>query len=97
MPDEKPNKYEALPIPTYEEAIGSSSRTPTPRNNERDRSEAAHPAEREGLLGGAGLDPGRIPVPTRRAGYRPPLTEEERSTNGEDDTEHDTFLGKDGR
>lgn len=97
MPDEKPNKYEALPIPTYEEAIGSSSRTPTPRNNERDRSEAAHPAEREGLLGGAGLDPGRIPVPTRRAGYRPPLTEEERSTNGEDYTEHDTFLGQDGR
>jgi Peptidase family M28/PA domain/Transferrin receptor-like dimerisation domain len=97
MPDEKPNKYEALPIPTYEEAIhGSSSRTSTPRNNGTDRAEAAHPAEREGLLGG-GLDPGRIPVPTRRAGYRPPLTEENVSTKGDGDGEHDTFLGQDGR
>ena len=96
MPDEKPNKYEALPIPTYEEAIhGSSSRTPTPRNNGSER-EAAHPAEREGLLGSS-LDPGRIPVPTRRAGYRPPLTNEEVSTNGDEDGEHDTFLGQDGR
>jgi hypothetical protein len=98
MPDEKPNKYEALPIPTYEEAInGGSSRTSTPRNNGTDRNEAAHPAEREGLLGGGGLDPGRIPVPTRRAGYRPPLTEEELSTNGDgEDGEHDTFLGQSG-
>lgn len=89
--DEKPNKYEPVPIPTYDEAIGSSSRsTPTPR--EDNAREAAHPAEREGLLGselgGAG---GRIPVPTRRAGYRPPPTD-----NGDDEAEHDTFLGQDG-
>jgi hypothetical protein len=91
MPDEKPNKYEALPIPTYEEAIhGSSSRTPTPRID----AEAAHPAEREGLLAS---DPGRLPVPTRRAGYRPPPTEESISAHGDDDEEHDTFLGQDGR
>jgi len=86
--DEKPNKYEALPIPTYEEA--TSSRTPTPQlslNNER-----SEPAEREGLLG---LDPeGRIPVPTRRAGYRPPPTVE--SVSDRDSLEqHDTFLGQD--
>jgi len=91
MPDEKPNKYEALPIPTYEEAIhGSSSRTSTPLLD----NEAAHPAEREGLLSS---DPGRIPVPTRRAGYRPPPTEENVSAHGEGDDEHDTFLGQDGR
>jgi hypothetical protein len=85
--DEKPNKYEALPIPTYDEAInGSSSRTPSAND------ESAHPSEREGLLGVAGT--GRIPVPTRRAGYRPPPTEDNISIRGDDDDEHDTFLGQ---
>lgn len=74
MADEKakPNRYESLPIPTYEEAIGSSSRTTTPTSS-RSTDEASHPAEREGLLGNLG----RLPVPTRRAGYRPPPTEDE--------------------
>jgi hypothetical protein len=96
MPDEKPFKYEALPIPTYEEAInGSSSRTPTPRAGDN---EAAHPTEREGLLGGSD-DAGRIPMPTRRAGYRPPLTpgNVDEPAHGEDGEvgERDTFLGED--
>lgn len=68
MPDEK-HKYEPLPIPTYEEAIGSSSRTSTPLHDESNEH-----AEREGLLGN---DPGgRLPIPTRRVGYRPPPPED---------------------
>ncbi|KAI9050768.1 hypothetical protein LZ554_004887 [Drepanopeziza brunnea f. sp. 'monogermtubi'] len=93
--DEKPNKYEPVPIPTYDEAVGSSSRnTPFPR--EENTREAAHPAEREGLLGSE-LG-GRTPVPTRRVGYRPPPTEENTSVNGDDDddVEHDNFLNQDG-
>lgn len=82
MSDEK-HKYEPLPIPSYEEAVGTSSRTSENEN------EDAHPAEREGLLGSGG----RLPVPTRRAGYRPPLTDSAR-----DSGEHDSFLGQnDGR
>ena len=93
MPDEKPHKYEPLPIPTYEEAIGSSSRTTTPTIS-RSADEASYPAEREGLLGH--LDPrGRLPVPTRRAGYRPPPTEDSLSTRDSLE-QHDTFLGQDG-
>jgi len=89
MPDEKPNKYEPLPIPTYEEAInGSSSRAATPRVADNVR-ETAHPAEREGLLGGADTG-GRVPIPTRRAGYRPPPTP---GHQGNDD-ENATFLGQ---
>jgi hypothetical protein len=96
MPDEKPNKYEplpSLPIPTYEEAIGSSSRTVTPRSAADVA--AAHPTEREGLLGPADTE-GRIPVPTRRAGYRPPPTEESSSVRDdeEEDHERDRFLGQ---
>jgi len=93
MADEKPNKYEPVPIPSYEEAInGSSSRTPTPRSAD---TEAAYPAEREGLLGSNTESSGRVPVPTRRAGYRPPPTDTDVSVGGEeDDEEHDTFLGQ---
>ncbi|KAH8662875.1 hypothetical protein BGZ60DRAFT_380693 [Tricladium varicosporioides] len=87
MHDEKPNKYEALPIPTYEEAIGSSSRTPTPNLNSTNN-ETALPAEREGLLGAEA----RIPVPTRRAGYRPPPSVEDAPDR--DSQELDTFLGQ---
>lgn len=92
MADEKPNKYEALPIPTYEEAVGSSSRTTTPTPSRS--TEDASPAEREGLLGH--LEPGgRLPIPTRRAGYRPPSTEENVSVRGSLD-QHESFLGQDG-
>ncbi|KAL3427851.1 glutamate carboxypeptidase-like protein 1 [Phlyctema vagabunda] len=97
MADEKPNKYEPVanaPIPSYEEAIGSSSRTSTPTDRLLSSTEASHPAEREGLLG-SDL-PGRTPVPTRRQGYRPPPTEE--STSPRDSLENDAFLGQeDGR
>jgi hypothetical protein len=94
MPDEKPHRYEPLPIPTYEEAIGSSSRTTTPTPS-RSTDEASHPAEREGLLGH--LDPGgRLPIPTRRAGYRPPPTEENASVRDSLE-QQDTFLGQDGQ
>lgn len=87
MADEKPNKYETLPIPSYEEAVGSSSRTSTPYNNE-----ASEPAEREGLLAS---DPaGRLPVPTRRAGYRPPPTDGTPSVSDAGDLEHDSFLNQ---
>ncbi|TVY25057.1 putative glutamate carboxypeptidase [Lachnellula hyalina] len=82
--DEKPYTYEALPIPTYEEAIGSSSRTSS-------LNESSEPAEREGLLGPDAL--GRTPVPTRRAGYRPPPTEESTSNRGSLE-QHDAFLGR---
>jgi hypothetical protein len=85
MPDEK-HLYEPLPIPSYEEATGSSSRAPTPSH-----SEPSEPSERQGLLG---VDPGaRLPVPTRRVGYRPPPTEDGLSSPSEDH-EHDTFLGQ---
>ena len=87
MADEKPNKYEPIPIPSYEEAIGSSSRTSTPYNNEE-----AEPAEREGLLAG---DPGgRLPVPTRRSGFRPPPTDGTPSVSDVGEHEHDSFLNQ---
>jgi hypothetical protein len=91
MPSDEKSQYEALPIPTYEEAIGgggSSSRTSS-------LNESSEPAEREGLLGPDDAA-GRIPVPTRRAGYRPPPTEE--STSVRDSFEqHDAFLGQEDR
>jgi hypothetical protein len=66
MPDEKPFKYENLPIPSYEEA--TSSRAPTPASTRQ--TEPGNDEERQGLMG---YDPnGRQPIPTRRAGYRPP-------------------------
>jgi hypothetical protein len=71
MPDEKPYKYENLPIPTYEEA--TSSRAPTPTTSWPD--EPSNDEERRGLLG----TNARVPVPTRRHGYRPPPTEDEES------------------
>lgn len=78
MPDEK-NLYEALPIPSYDEATQSS-----PSSSRRDSD--SH--EREGLLG---PDPSaRIPVPTRRAGYVPPTVED-----AVDEDEQETFLGQD--
>lgn len=87
MADEKPNKYEALPIPTYEEAIGSSSRPSATHT-----SESSDPAEREGLLG---YNPeGRLPVPTRRAGYRPPPTDGSPSVRDSGEHEHDSFLNQ---
>jgi hypothetical protein len=67
MPDEK-SKYEHLPIPTYEEATSSRSNTPSTRNT----NERSDHAERQGLLG---TDDFRQIVPTRRAGYRPPPTD----------------------
>ncbi|CAG8957618.1 hypothetical protein HYFRA_00010485 [Hymenoscyphus fraxineus] len=87
--DEKPYKYEPLPIPTYEEAVGSSSRASTASNNEAN--EAAVPAEREGLLSAG--DDGRIPEPTRRQGYRPPASVEDYRESM--DQQHDTFLNQD--
>lgn len=71
MSDEKPYKYENVPIPSYDEATSSRTSTPSHPN------EAAQHEERRGLLG-SDLG-GRIPVPTRRAGYRPPPTEDEAS------------------
>ncbi|CZS91006.1 probable glutamate carboxypeptidase 2 [Rhynchosporium graminicola] len=86
--DEKPNKYEApAPIPTYDEAVGSSSQTTLLPRNDNAR-ETAEPAEREGLLG-ASDTAGRTPVPTRRIGYRPPTVEDVPD-------EDDTFLNEDG-
>ncbi|KAM3075676.1 hypothetical protein ACMFMG_007807 [Clarireedia jacksonii] len=92
MPDEK-HRYEALPIPTYEEAVGESSRGSTPITPRTDSSnEQSHPSEREGLLGHY-LGP-RLPVPTRRAGYHPPPTEE--SSSNRNSLERDTFLNQHG-
>lgn len=67
MTDEKhAYKYEeSLPIPTYDEA--TSSRTATP-NADR---ETGNAEERSGLLSNSEA---RIPIPTRRNGYRPPST-----------------------
>ncbi|KAG9242752.1 hypothetical protein BJ878DRAFT_513922 [Calycina marina] len=72
-PDEKPYKYEPLAIPTYEEATGTSSRVATPSHN----NESAEPEERVGLLG---TGDGRLPVPTRRAGFRPSGTDDGRNS-----------------
>ncbi|CZR61704.1 probable glutamate carboxypeptidase 2 [Phialocephala subalpina] len=92
MPDEKPHKYEPLPIPSYEEAVGlsapSSSRTSTPSAPTTRNIETSSTTEREGLLAPGG----RIPVPTRRQGYRPPPTD--RGSEASDE-EQDTFLGQD--
>lgn len=105
MPDEKPNKYEPVarvPIPTYEEAIGASS-THSPAPPSPTTNETANPAEREGLLS-ADTSSGRTPGgPTRRAGYRPPPTEdgslrgddEDGEGDDEDGDETGTFLGQD--
>ncbi|KAF8847366.1 Zn-dependent exopeptidase [Acephala macrosclerotiorum] len=91
MPDEKPHKYTPLPIPSYEEAVGlaapSSSRTPTPSAPASRNIEVSSTTEREGLLAPGG----RIPVPTRRQGYRPPPTD--RGSEASDE-EQDTFLGQ---
>lgn len=66
MPDEKPFKYENLPIPSYEEATSSRAQTlASTRQNEPGNDE-----ERQGLMDNG--QSGRQPVPTRRAGYRPP-------------------------
>jgi hypothetical protein len=66
MPEEKPFKYENLPIPSYEEATSSRAQTlASTRQNEPGNDE-----ERQGLMGNG--QSGRQPVPTRRAGYRPP-------------------------
>lgn len=73
--DEKPyiHKYESLPIPTYEEATGSSAHTPSAgRTNENGDNE-----EREGLLGGDARAPSEQ---TRRQGYRPPTVEDGRES-----------------
>lgn len=93
MPDEKYlYKYENLPIPSYEEATeATSSRTPTPSTVRRD--EPSNVEERQGLMGN---DPGRLPVPTRRAGYRPPPTVE--SSSVRDSLDDVDFLdAQDGR
>jgi hypothetical protein len=66
MPDEKPFKYENLPIPSYEEATSSGA----PTSASTRQNELGNEEERQGLMG---YDHnGRQPVPTRRAGYRPP-------------------------
>ncbi|KFY79068.1 hypothetical protein V499_01891 [Pseudogymnoascus sp. VKM F-103] len=85
MPDEKPYKYENLPIPTYDEA--TSSRSPTPATSRPN--EASNNEERQGLLG----DEARLPVPTRRIGYRPPPTEDDESRR--DSLDSLEFLGSD--
>lgn len=77
MPDEK---HVHLPIPTYEEATGSSATPSLPHINE-----ASTTTERQGLLG-VGPAP-RVPVPTRRAGYRPPPTEDRSSARSSLDDE----------
>jgi len=66
MPDEKPFKYENLPIPSYDEA--TSSRAPTPASTRQN--EPGNDEERQGLMDNGYSS--RQPVPTRRAGYRPP-------------------------
>ncbi len=71
-PDEKPYKYENVPIPTYDEAISSQSRTPQSRTNEHGAAE-----EHAGLLGSGDA---RLPVPTRRQGYQPPTIEDARDS-----------------
>lgn len=73
--DEKPPLIGAhVPIPTYEEAVSSSSRNDAP---DRDN-------ESTGLLAGGALsastDPFSRPPPTRRDGYMPPTVESVRSS-----------------
>lgn len=72
MGDEKA-RYEALRIPTYEEATSSRS-TPTPSHLGPE--EVSDDAERQGLLGNRN----RAEGPGRRDGYQPPTVESVRSS-----------------
>ncbi|KAL9015823.1 MAG: hypothetical protein Q9185_006790 [Variospora sp. 1 TL-2023] len=69
MVDEKPNKYEFLPIPTYEEA--TSSRPPS-SNSHLGPEEVSHDAERQGLLGRGQSG--------QHNGYQPPTVQSARSS-----------------
>jgi hypothetical protein len=87
--DEKPYKYENVPIPTYEEATSSRQASQTHVGV----TETGDDSERQGLLGSAesrGL-PTRRPMVggtiPRTDGYRPPTVESARNS-----TESDSFL-----
>ncbi|KAI4144276.1 MAG: hypothetical protein LQ341_002675 [Variospora aurantia] len=69
MVDEKPNKYEFLPIPTYEEATSSR---PSSSNSHLGPEEVSHDAERQGLLGRG--QSGQFD------GYQPPTVQSARSS-----------------
>jgi PA domain len=92
MPDEKPYKYENLPIPSYEEATSSRANTPVLARTD----EAGNDEERQGLMGNSSPS-GRQPVPTRRANYRPPHVSS--NNDGRDSLEDVDFLpgGGEGR
>ncbi|KAI4199248.1 MAG: hypothetical protein LQ348_001914 [Seirophora lacunosa] len=69
MVDEKPNKYEFLPIPTYEEATSSR---PSSSNSHLGPEEVSHDAERQGLLNRG--------QPAQHNGYQPPTVDSARSS-----------------
>ncbi|KAH0556051.1 hypothetical protein GP486_006008 [Trichoglossum hirsutum] len=82
MVNEKFNKYENLPIPTYEEATSSR---PTSAQSHLGVGEASSDAERQGLLGRNGDE--MRPWRGGTSGYQPPTVESARSS-----LESDYFL-----
>jgi N-acetylated-alpha-linked acidic dipeptidase len=82
MVNEKSNKYENLPIPTYEEATSSR---PTSAQSHLGVGEASSDAERQGLLGR--IDNETRPWRSGISGYQPPTVESARSS-----LESDYFL-----
>jgi hypothetical protein len=76
MVNEKPNKYENLPIPTYEEATSSR---PTSAQSHVGVGEASSDAERQGLLGRNDAE-SRRPWRGGLGGYQPPTVESARSS-----------------
>lgn len=76
-------KFEHIPIPTYEEAIASHPTSASP--SLRGPSEISDDAERQGLLGQNGVPlsqntPGSRPHRDGRGSYRGPVVESERSS-----------------
>ncbi|KAI9771657.1 MAG: hypothetical protein M1840_001872 [Geoglossum simile] len=76
MVNEKPNRYENLPIPTYEEATSSR---PTPAQSHLRVGEASSDAERQGLLGRNDAETRGL-WGSRLNGYQPPTVESARSS-----------------
>jgi hypothetical protein len=80
MVNEKPNRYENLPIPTYEEATSSR---PTSAQSHLGAGEASSDAERQGLLSRSDTET-RRPWGNGLNGYQPPTVESARSSLEDD-------------
>ncbi|KAI5300324.1 hypothetical protein KEM55_008192 [Ascosphaera atra] len=89
MGDEK-HKYEPIPIPSYEEAVASSSRRPSNQHEEEGSG-----AEREGLLQSSSNENNTQSQTQsgRSSNYRPPTVESARSSVDRRDSESSSARG----